>query len=73
MMQDLGQDEGKKKLMHVKKKEFPANLKNSNKQLFTHSASKILENVYNWDVNFEKRNVKDEFYEGRDLIDNLVA
>lgn len=72
MMQDLGQDEGKKKLMHVKKK-FPANLKNSNKQLFTHSASKILENVYNWDVNFEKRNVKDEFYEGRDLIDNLVA
>lgn len=53
MMQDLGQDEGKKKLMHVKKK-FPANLKNSNKQLFTHSASKILENVYNWDVNFKK-------------------
>ena len=47
MMQDLGQDEGKKKIYACKKIEFPANLKNSNKQLFTHSASKILENVYN--------------------------
>lgn len=36
-----------KKTHAFKKKEFPANLKNSIKQLFTHSASKILENVYN--------------------------
>lgn len=41
--------------------------------MFIYSVLKIFKNVYNWDVNFEKWNVKDEFYEGWDLIDNLVV